>query len=42
MNRKHVRAVSNLNDVGSKVIFFITRWLDGSAEVAISNANVSI
>lgn len=27
MNRKHVRAVSNLNDVDRKIIFFITGWL---------------
>lgn len=35
-------AVFNLNDLGSKIIFFITGWLDGGAEVAPSNANVSI
>lgn len=34
-------AVFNLNDLGSKIIFFITGWLDGSAEVATSNAYLS-
>lgn len=27
MNRKHVRAISNLDGVGRKIIFFITGWL---------------